>query len=160
MMASAKTEATVQLGQKVIMGGLVIQILFFGFFIVVAGNFHVKIAPNPTPRSTVTQVPWQKYLSILYIASFFIMVRSIFRVAEYAQGNNGTLLETETYLYIFDATLMFLTMLLFNISHPSKIISKRTLASNWASDNSGGSYGYVHSIGLASRAAVSSREIV
>jgi hypothetical protein len=28
------------------------------------------------------------------------MIRSIFRIAEYVQGNDGTLLKTETYLYI------------------------------------------------------------
>lgn len=99
-MASAKTEDKLQLGQKVIMGGLFIQVLFFGFFIITAGLFHSRIAKNPTSKSIVLQLPWQKYLFILYIASAFIMIRSIFRIAEYVQGNDGTLLKTETYLYI------------------------------------------------------------
>lgn len=148
-MASAKTQANVNLGQKVITAGLFLQVLFFGFFIVVAGLFHSRIAKNPTPRSMVVQVPWQKYLFILYVASFFIMIRSIFRIAEYVQGDNGALLKTETYLYIFDATLMFLAMLLFNIFHPSKIISKDSLKSGgWTGDSS---YGYSNSVGLSSR---------
>jgi hypothetical protein len=142
MMSSAKKQSAVDLGQKVITAGLFLQVLFFGFFIVVAGLFHTRIARDPTPKSMVIQVPWQKYLFILYIASFFIMIRSIFRIAEYVQGNDGALLQTEVYLYIFDATLMFLTMLLFNVSHPSKIISKATLKSNaWAGDINGSSYG-------------------
>jgi len=39
------------------------------------------------------------------------------------------LLKTETYLYLFDATLMFLMMLLLKVFHPSKIISKEVLKS-------------------------------
>lgn len=149
MMASAKTQSSVNLGQKIITAGLFLQVLFFGFFIIVASIFHMKISKNPTPRSMVVQVPWQKYLLILYVASFFIMIRSIFRIAEYVQGNDGALLKTETYLYIFDAALMFLAMLLFNIFHPSKIISKNTLKSGgWTGDSS---YGYSNSVGLSSR---------
>jgi hypothetical protein len=97
----------------------------------------------------VVQVPWQKYLLILYVASFFIMVRSIFRIAEYVQGHDGALLMTETYLYIFDTTLTFLAMLLFNIFHPSKITSKNSSKSGgWTGDSS---YGYSISVGLSSR---------
>jgi len=100
----------------------------------------------------VVQVPWQENLFILYISSTFIMVRSIFRIAEYVQGNDGTLLKTETCLYIFDATLMFLAMLLFNVFHPSNIISKATLrTNNWASENSGGSGRYGKHFGLMNR---------
>jgi hypothetical protein len=152
MMASAKTQAVVTNGQHIITGGLFIQVFFFGFFIVVAGLFHTRIRRNPTPKSMVVQVPWEKYLVILYAASFLIMIRSIFRIAEYAQGDDGALLKTETYLYIFDATLMFLAMLLFNISHPSKIISKASSKSgNWTGDNSSSSYGYDHPVNLSHR---------
>jgi hypothetical protein len=47
---------------------------------------------------------------------------------------------------------MFLTMLLFNVFHPSSIISNATLrTNNWANENSGGSDGYGKHIGLVSR---------
>jgi hypothetical protein len=50
-----------------------------------------------------------------------IMVRSVFRLAEYLQGNNGYLLHHEIFLYIFDAVLIFVAVLVFNICHPSEI---------------------------------------
>ena len=53
------------------------------------------------------------------------MIRSIFRIIEYVMGKDGVLLQNEYYLYIFDAVLMFLVVLLFNVWHPSAIISKR-----------------------------------
>lgn len=60
-------------------------------------------------------------MTALYIASIFIMVRSIFRVVEYLQGFDGYLLRHEAYLYFFDALLMFLVMVLLNVLHPSEI---------------------------------------
>ena len=60
---------------------------------------------------------------VLFAASLLIMVRSIFRVAEYLQGFDGYLLSHEAYLYIFDGLLMWLNMLLFNWLHPAEILS-------------------------------------
>lgn len=125
MLANSKTSSGVKLGENIITGGLIIQLLFFGFFIIVAAVFHYRISILPTARSRVVDVPWSNFLWILYTASLLIMVRSVFRVIEYLQGQDGVLLRTETYLYVFDGTLMFLMMILFVIFHPSKIISKK-----------------------------------
>ena len=124
MLAKAKKQSDVDLGQHVITGGLGIQVLFFGFFIVTAGIFHFRIARFPTTRSQSLSIPWERYLYILYTASLLIMVRSVFRIVEYVMGQDGILLKHEIYLYIFDATLMFIMMVLFNVWHPSKIILK------------------------------------
>lgn len=62
-------------------------------------------------------------MTALYIGSMLIMVRSVFRAVEYLQGFDGYLLRHEIYLYIFDATLMFLVMVLFNWIHPAEITS-------------------------------------
>lgn len=128
MLASATDESGVTRGNNIILGGLVIQVLFFGFFIIVAANFHLRIRGVPTGTSAANQVPWQRYLVVLYAASLLIIVRCVFRIAEYAGGQTGPLLSTEVYLYIFDATLMFLVMALFNTQHPSRIISKKVAA--------------------------------
>lgn len=40
-------------------------------------------------------------------------------------GSDGILLSNEIYLYIFDAALMALTMILFNLRHPALIIMGR-----------------------------------
>lgn len=119
MLAKAKKQSQVNLGQYVITGGLCIQLLFFGLFIIVAAIFHYQIYTNPTPRSVSTHISWRRHLLILYIASLFIMVRSVFRVVEYVMGQDGVLLSNEVYLYVFDAALMFLTMALFNLQHPN-----------------------------------------
>ncbi|RGP62618.1 hypothetical protein FSPOR_9197 [Fusarium sporotrichioides] len=117
--ASGTLEA-LDAGSKIIIIGLFVQLIFFGVFIIIAVSFHRAIHQNPTGRST-TGLPWKKHMMVLYVVSLLIMVRSLFRAIEYIQGNSGFLLKHEVYLYIFDAVLMFLVMLIFNWFHPSEI---------------------------------------
>ncbi|KAJ4988411.1 RTA1 like protein [Stagonosporopsis vannaccii] len=142
---------SMELGEKIIIGGLFVQLIFFSLFVCVAGDFHrrlmkeIPIKKRYTPgalfRKTrhnridssntpiaavlsceaVHELPWKRHLYVLYATSALILVRSIFRVIEYIQGNAGYLLSHEVYLYIFDATLMFLVMALFNWVHPSEV---------------------------------------
>lgn len=107
-------------GATIIIIGLFVQLAFFGAFLVVAISFHLKINLHPTSRSRIG-IPWQKHLKTLYAAGLLIMVRSIFRAVEYLQGFDGYLLSHEAYLYIFDALLMFIVMVLFNIIHPAEL---------------------------------------
>ncbi|KAK1140008.1 hypothetical protein N8T08_011004 [Aspergillus melleus] len=108
-------------GEKIIIVGLFVQLAFFGFFIFVAFSFDMKLKNYPIPRSFSSDIPWRKHLNVLYVSSALIMVRSVFRVIEYIQGNSGYLLKHEAYMYIFDACLMFLAMVIFNFVHPSEI---------------------------------------
>ncbi|OLN88264.1 Protein RTM1-like protein 1 [Colletotrichum chlorophyti] len=109
-------------GAKVIIVGLFIQLICFGFFIVIAVAFHRSINKAPTGRSN-SSIPWRRHMGALYLGSFLIMVRSIFRAVEYLQGFDGYLLSHEAYLYLFDAVLMFLVMILFNYIHPAEIVA-------------------------------------
>lgn len=69
--------------------------------------------------------PWRKHLRCMYATSLLIVVRSIFRAAEYLQGFDGYLLSHEAYLYGLDATLMLAMMVLFNLVHPSGALAGR-----------------------------------
>lgn len=62
---------------------------------------------------------------VLYVASVFILVRSIFRVVEYVGGRDGELQSKEVYFYVFDAALMFIVAILFNVHHPSRIVAPK-----------------------------------
>jgi hypothetical protein len=46
------------------------------------------------------------------------MIRSIFRVAEFALGHDSYLLETEWPLYVFDIVLMWVMMVVFIARYP------------------------------------------
>ncbi|KAJ5943710.1 hypothetical protein N7516_003878 [Penicillium verrucosum] len=123
MLASAKDESKVKLGNNMVVVGLIVQILFFGFFVVVSVIFHRRMLATPMYAAGDTQIPWTRYMKVLYTASVLVLIRSIYRVAEYVQGSGGYLQSKEAFIYVFDAALMFLCCLLFNVFHPSKILA-------------------------------------
>ncbi|EHA26072.1 hypothetical protein ASPNIDRAFT_171417 [Aspergillus niger ATCC 1015] len=106
-------------GSHIIVGGLVVQIVFFGFFIITTAIFHHRMLQSPTPYSL--EINWKKLIWVLYSASVLILVRSIYRLIEYIEGFGGYLLSHEVYLYVFDALLMFAVMLIFHVVHPSEL---------------------------------------
>jgi len=118
------------MGSNIIIAGLFVQLAFFGFFMVVAVVFHWRLVRQPTMQSR-SSMPWRKHTYTMYMASLLIMIRSAFRVVEYLQGNSGTLLGHEAYLYALDATLMLAVMIIFNIIHPSEVL----MTNKW--DNKG-----------------------
>jgi RTA1 like protein len=129
IMASGSLSA-MKIGEHTIVAGLVVQLLFFGFFVTTAGFVHRRISKFPAPKSTSANLgsspmigrSWKTVFWGLYAASFLILVRSVFRVIEYSMGNDGYLISHEAFAYIFDATLMFLTMVVLLIFHPSWVI--------------------------------------
>jgi hypothetical protein len=130
---SAGSLSALRLGTKIIIVGLFVQLAFFGAFLVVAVNFHINIFRRPTTRSRIG-IPWQKHLKLLYATGMLIMVRSVFRAVEYLQGDDGYLLAREGYLYVFDALLMFIVMVLFNIMHPAELFVDRSRIEKFARD--------------------------
>lgn len=104
------------------MAGLFVQITVFGFFIVIMGIFHWRMTRCPSTKARETNVPWLRYVYILYVASGLILVRSVFRTAEYLEGRGGHLQTHEVYFYVLDTVFMFLVMAMFNVAHPSAVI--------------------------------------
>lgn len=110
---AAGTLELYDIGEKIIIAGLWVQIVVFGFFVITSVFFHYRIARVPTPKSARNDVSWKRHLIVLYTTSGLILVRSIFRVIEYLQGNKGYLISHEIFLYVFDAILMAAVMAIF-----------------------------------------------
>ncbi|PHH55122.1 Protein RTA1 [Ceratocystis fimbriata CBS 114723] len=129
-LANADTASQRSSGENLIVGGLVVQILFFTLFMVVTCLFHMRIKKKPTSAIKRLDNTWYRLLLVLYAASFLILVRSLFRMIEYIQGSESVLQTEEIFIYVLDATLMLIASVLLNIFHPSKCFSDK---------NSGGS---------------------
>ncbi|KAH7166449.1 RTA1 like protein-domain-containing protein [Dactylonectria macrodidyma] len=121
---SAGTLDLYKTGEKVIIAGLFVQIAVFGFFVYTSLLFHYRLYNDPTPRASRGEIPWTRYLYVLYTSSVIILLRSIFRVVEYLQGNDGYLISHEVFLYIFDTLLMAIVMvviLIWYVEHLQRI---------------------------------------
>lgn len=153
--AQGKTNPdNVSLGEHIILAGLLIQVVFFGLFIVTAGIFDARMSKIPTTKSR--QVPWRSHMNVLYVTNGLIMFRSVFRVIEYAMGNNGYLLRNEVFLYVFDSVPMLAVMTAYSWKYPSEISEvlrgERALMSRSTGDaemgyemSQGTQHGYGHS---------------
>lgn len=98
--------------------GIIIQILFFGLFIVTIIVFHKRLVKNGSKNYHV--VPWKKHVFAMYATGFLIFVRSIFRFAEFVDST-GPLTEYEWVSYVFDAVLIWAAAIIMNVIHPSDI---------------------------------------
>ncbi|KAF5617307.1 Rta1 domain protein, partial [Fusarium tjaetaba] len=96
MLANAKSKGDQKMGQNIIIVGLA--------------------------QSLCSISPWKQFVLVLYIDSGLIMIRSLFRMVEYITGSNGALQSTETYIYVFDASMIFIAVALFNLVHPGRAI--------------------------------------
>lgn len=85
IMASGSIDS-MKMGENIIIGGLVVQILFFTCFIVTAGIFHARLIRVPTSKSMQVYHLWRRSLYSLYAGSVLIWIRCVFRLIEYAQG--------------------------------------------------------------------------
>ncbi|KAI4671230.1 uncharacterized protein J4E88_009263 [Alternaria novae-zelandiae] len=104
------------MGQKIMLLGLFVQLAFFGFFVVVSAIFYFRMRSAPE-RYTVPKYgkyAWPTLYKLLAIAAVVIIARCIFRVIEFGQGHSGYLASHEVYMYVFDTLPMFLVQVLFH----------------------------------------------
>ncbi|KAL4901096.1 hypothetical protein BDW74DRAFT_182192 [Aspergillus multicolor] len=110
------SEGTQGIAKGITIGGLLIQIFVFGFFLFTAVMFEKRMKRAPT-----SEVPYTQHLYPLYAVSWLVMLRSVFRVLEYALGQKGYLLANEWPLFVFDAVPMVGVMLIWAVRHPGTI---------------------------------------
>ncbi|KAL1898894.1 hypothetical protein Sste5346_003305 [Sporothrix stenoceras] len=110
-------------GEKIVVGGLVLQVILFGLFCATAITFHYRFKTHSVGAvsSSGAAIPWERILYMLYGSSVLIMVRSIFRVVEFAMGQNGYPLSHEWTLYVFDTVPMFIVMVIFFVWYPGSL---------------------------------------
>ncbi|KAI9926611.1 hypothetical protein MW887_004380 [Aspergillus wentii] len=124
------SEKTLTIGQWVIVAGLCVQLAFFGAFVSASLIFHYKITQKPTGESKETiyvrgivwPQDWRGLLLACYAVSVLILIRSIYRLVEFIQGNDGYVISHEVFMYVFDTAMMFIVMLVMNVFHPSVVL--------------------------------------
>lgn len=110
-------------GKGLTIFGLIAQLVVFAGFIGTAAVFQKRMSRSPTPASLEADVSqcWRRYMRVLYAVSMLIMARSLVRVVEYCEGLDGYIITHEAFLYIFDALLMFVALVVLNVVHPGEL---------------------------------------
>ncbi|THY74109.1 RTA1-domain-containing protein [Aureobasidium pullulans] len=131
LLSSAKKASKINLGQNIILAGLILQIVIFFGFLVVAINFHIRMRG----RSTASPRGWQRKLLGLYVVSVLIAVRNIFRAIEYGMGSPNYLLSHEWCTFVFDAALMIFVMIISLSWYPGVLGKAKTRLSGHELEN-------------------------
>lgn len=122
------TQTAMTTGAHIVIAGLAIQLVFFGVFILVASVFHQRVTTTqPITRNVKSQsgrLSWSGLMWALYLACALILIRSVFRVVEFVQGNDGFIMRREYLLYIFDALLMALTGMVLGFVFPGSFLDR------------------------------------
>ncbi|KAK0856119.1 hypothetical protein LTR03_001527 [Friedmanniomyces endolithicus] len=125
---------SIDMGQKLVVGALFVQVVFFGLFVIAAALFHARMRKMPTKRSE--ELPWwRRHMMSLYVVSMLIFGRSIVRVVEYLQGFNGYIMGHEAFIYVFDAMLMFIAVSVMAYFHPGDVAKEVRAAKVGRSEN-------------------------
>lgn len=129
--STGTTKSSLNKGKATVLIGLAVQLVAFGFFSVIGIRFNIqsrhfrqvpdanRIAGN---RKTPINPNWMGLLIALNIACGLILVRSIYRVVEFASGNNGYVSVNEWTFYVFDALPIFPIFVLFIVMAPGNYV--------------------------------------
>jgi hypothetical protein len=127
-------------GKKIVLIGLGVQMACFGLFSVIAIRFHfvsrrftkssidqMGVEPgtkywHPEGSSRKLKTNWGSLLWVVNLACILVLVRSIYRIVEFAMGPTGYPNTHEWTFYIFDTLPIFPCVAMFNWWHPSKYL--------------------------------------
>ncbi|KAG0418751.1 Protein RTM1 [Dictyocoela roeselum] len=87
-------------GSRVLIGGLVINLISFCFFAIVTFHFHWSISRHKA--GFTGREKWVKMFYALYLSIILLIIRSVYRIVEFSMGFRGYIATHELYFYIFE----------------------------------------------------------
>lgn len=111
-MTSSDNPQTLKMAKNLLLVGLALQLSFFGIFTCI--TIYVNLSRKYCLRGVSQYKPcfWCLYATIIPL-----FIRNFYRVIEFSAGVNGDIATHESYLYVFDFTMVWLAMLFFTVWH-------------------------------------------
>ncbi|EED17847.1 RTA1 domain protein, putative [Talaromyces stipitatus ATCC 10500] len=124
-MQASSDPTGIKLGQHIVIGGLIVQLIALGWFIFENTILHIRLTNGPTVITLKDpSIPWRSTLWMLRGVSVLIFIRSVYRLIEFTSGSDSALTKHEAFLYVFDASLLSLVAFLFVVIHPGRLFRK------------------------------------
>ncbi|KAI2639668.1 RTA1-domain-containing protein [Hypomontagnella submonticulosa] len=129
-----------KIGKDVALIGLALQIVAFGLFTIVAARFHFtsqrfetklqsRLEDADRGRSVFVKgssrkinPQWRRLLYAINVSCVLILIRSVFRVVEFAEGPTGTVMRQEWFMYVLDTLPIFLVVCSFCLFFPGSYL--------------------------------------
>ncbi|KAA8910706.1 RTA1 like protein-domain-containing protein [Sphaerosporella brunnea] len=107
------------IGTSLLISGQAMQLFLFGIFMILAARFE---ADYKREFGGIGRERWVPFMRILNLSCACIVLRSIFRVAEFASTYPGPLVTHEAPFYLMDELPMIVTAVAFHFVHPGQTL--------------------------------------
>ncbi|KAJ7288406.1 RTA1 like protein-domain-containing protein [Mycena rebaudengoi] len=132
--SNTENKILLDIGNTMIMAGLCLQLVSFIFFTVILIVFGYRVSrhfPAVWKQQefrffSIFSRPiedWRVLFYVICATCVAIIIRSIFRIAEYGGGATGYIAQHEVYFYLFDALLLYIAMGLFIVVWPVRCLN-------------------------------------
>ncbi|KAF8068863.1 RTA1-like protein [Lyophyllum atratum] len=135
--AQADNPSKAQLGTKIILGGIIFQLIMLTLYCCLAMEYLVRYTqgrpidaqedgPEYFRNRKAAMTPKLKIMTLaLAFNTLFLVIRAIYRTVEFADGWNGRIISTELYFNILDGAMIVLAIYAFNFAHPGVMLAAR-----------------------------------
>ncbi|KAF8484081.1 RTA1 like protein-domain-containing protein [Gautieria morchelliformis] len=96
-------QGTAALGRDVFLIGIIAQGASYALYVVLLAFSHRSILRTAKAANEPRDEPWWRIFHLVYFSSLFIIIRSIYRVVETAEGQDGYLMTHEWCFLAFDS---------------------------------------------------------
>ncbi|PGH29064.1 hypothetical protein GX50_08196 [[Emmonsia] crescens] len=124
------------LGTNLMIAGVVWQVVILSAFILLAVDFAVRTtlrmrsigveALDPKHAILRSSFAFRGFLVALSLATLFIFIRCVYRIAELSGGWDGPLLKDEPLFFALEGVMIVLAVLVLNAFHPGRGFGRET----------------------------------
>ncbi|QRW21046.1 RTA1-like protein [Rhizoctonia solani] len=129
-LTATQNPSTRNLGSKVFLGGLVAQLISFLVYTVVFALFIHRVYKYRREewdnRPQGFRNHWLALVWMMAISCLFIIIRSVYRAVESAEGREGNLASHELYFYILDTIALWIAITVYLITWPPRYLTGYT----------------------------------
>ncbi|KAK1830866.1 RTA1 like protein-domain-containing protein [Podospora conica] len=116
---------------NILLGGLAYQVFAIGIFVILSAAFIFR-ARDKIRRNGLT-----KFVVAFSAATLLIYLRTVFRLAETAEGLGGELSTNEIYFGVLEFAPVVLAVLLLTVWHPGRCVGSKVSAGKFEDESSG-----------------------
>ncbi|KAF2813054.1 putative RTA1 domain protein [Mytilinidion resinicola] len=137
--ADTGDQTTHDLGVHIMIAGLIFQVVSLCVFMALCAAIWLRIWRHPDLVADESEKlsalrktrMWRVMLWALAAATVFIIVRSIFRVAELWGGFNGSLANNEAMFMVFEGAMLVIACSALTVGHPGVCFDGHWADGNW-----------------------------
>ncbi|OBT91738.2 hypothetical protein VE01_10229 [Pseudogymnoascus verrucosus] len=121
--SSSTTDSTMNLGNRLMLVGLITQVVTMFIFGCMCADLAIRIRryperKNPKYKLMRSSMPFRGFLIMALVFGLSIFIRCVYRVAELGPGWDNPLMRNETLFIILESCMVTIASIAFCIFHP------------------------------------------